>query len=122
MATELEEGSPEEERQVRGLYASLQSLCEGVDDIVVCKAIGIFMVTVMHQSEQWKRIIPGFCGQIDQGAHLAMHYHTKEQEHGSEDEEGQGEEADESGGVEGEGTVDEAEAAGVHRDLEVDKE
>jgi hypothetical protein len=74
-APPVEEHSDEEQRQVSGLYEAMWKLFDGVDHVVVAKACGVFMVTLMHVSEKWGHIIPGFMNQMTMGANLALNHH-----------------------------------------------
>lgn len=88
-AAPVPEQSEEEERQVRALYEALWPMFEGVDHIVVAKCIGVFMVTLMHISKQWEKVIPGFMNQMDMGANLALtHHQAKDENNGNEETQG----------------------------------
>ncbi len=79
MVTAVEEGSDEEERQVKGYYASMQSLFEGADDIVVCKTIVTFMAGLMVASPKWQAVIPGVMNHMDMAANVALTHHRKQE-------------------------------------------
>lgn len=85
-ATPVEEGSEEEQRQVEGLYASLQSLFAGVDDVVTGKTIAVFMASVMVQSDNWKNLIPGFMNHMDICANSALTHHQREERNAKQKE------------------------------------
>lgn len=80
----VEEGSPEEQRQVKGLYEDIQKLFFGIDHMVVAKTVGVYMATLMISTDRWKDIIPGFMNQMDMAANLAVHHHERK-EHATQD-------------------------------------
>jgi len=95
-APPVEEGSDEERRQVEGLYASLQSLFAGVDDVITCKTVAVFVAGVMVASENWKAVIPEFMNHRDMCSNVALTDHRKQEQANAEQataEEGKSEEA-----------------------------
>lgn len=84
----VDEGSEEEERQVKGLYESMQPLMEGIDDVIVCKAVAVFMGTLMAKSEQWPKVIGGFMNHITVVANTALLLHKQQELEDATKEEG----------------------------------
>jgi hypothetical protein len=117
VAPTVEEGSPEELRQVKALYNSLMGLFKGVDHMVVAKAVGVYMATMMVITDRWRSVIPGFMNQMDMAANIAVNHHERK-EHGTQEN---GEASNETGGGEASGTEGSAATEGGDSDLEVEK-
>jgi hypothetical protein len=96
VASAVEEASAEEERQVKGLFDSLMALTKGVDDVVVCKTVAVFMATLMVKSDRWKIIIPGFMNHMDIGANAALTHHQVQEQRDASSEEGSTQESSDS--------------------------
>lgn len=87
------EGSEEEERQVKGLYESMQALFAGVDDVVTCKTVAIFMAALMISADNWKAVIGGFMNHMSMGANVALTHHRKQEQTNGNEESKAGEES-----------------------------
>jgi hypothetical protein len=85
------EGSKEEEKLVAGLYKRLMAVTEGYHDVAVCKAVAVFMGTLMTHTKEPGMVIGGFMKHIQAVANLAIMQHKPlENVNGTKDNEAQG--------------------------------
>jgi hypothetical protein len=106
-----EEGSKEEEKLVAGLYKRLMATTTGYHDVAICKAVAVFMGTLMTHTKEPGMVIGGFMKHIQAVANLAILQHKP-----TEKENGSSEEAEAQGGQPG--TGDAGTPEGGDRDLQ----
>lgn len=71
------EFSPEEEALVSELYKKLMVITDKYHDVVTCKAVAVFMGTLMMKTNTPGTIIGGFMGHIETVANVAIAQHRK---------------------------------------------
>lgn len=71
------EFSAEEELLVKELYKKLMNITDKYHDVITCKAIAVFMGTLMMKTDTPGTIIGGFMGHIETVANAAIAQHRK---------------------------------------------
>lgn len=71
------EGSAEEEVLVSELYKKFNNITDKYHDIIICKAVAVFMGTLMMKTDTPGTIIGGFMGHIERVANIAISQHKR---------------------------------------------